>query len=309
MKNWMVGSLLLLLGCFCAPVLAEEEQAADVQEMTPEQQEQLAWAKGIWDSLDRKTGDIELSNGVARLQVPDTFYYLGPLDAEKVLVEVWGNPPGSGSHTLGMLFPAESTPFDEGAWAVTIEYTEEGYVSDEDANEIDYDELLGEMQKDTRKDSKHRVQQGYDPIELVGWASAPFYDGQTHKLHWAQELKFGDRQVHTLNYNIRVLGRKGVLVLNFISDMNQKPVIDANLDSVLAMAEFEQGSRYEDFNPDLDKVAAYGIGALVAGKVIAKTGILAAALIFLKKFGIFILIGLGAFFRKLFGKKEAETDQ
>ena len=41
----------------------------------------------------------------------------------------------------------------------------------------------------------------------------------------------------------------------------------------------------------MDKVAAYGIGGLVAGKVMAKAGLFAAALIFLKKFGVLIVRG------------------
>ena len=73
------------------------------------------------------------------------------------------------------------------------------------------------------------------------------------------------------------------------------------IQSVLAMAEFNPGQRYEDFDSNLDEVAAYGIGALVAGKVAAKAGLLAAGLVLLKKFGIFILLGLGAFARKLKG--------
>jgi len=63
---------------------------------------------------------------------------------------------------------------------------------------------------------------------------------------------------------------------------------------------------YSDFDPDLDEVAAYGIGALVAGKVMAKTGLLAVALVFLKKFGVFILIGLGLLFKGLFSRKKAQ---
>jgi uncharacterized membrane-anchored protein len=124
-------------------------------------------------------------------------------------------------------------------------------------------------------------------------------------LHWAKELKFGDDEINTLNYNIRVLGRQGVLVLNFIAGMDQKELIDSKLDSVLALANFNEGQQYGDFNPDIDKIAAYGIGALVAGKVLAKTGILVAALLFLKKFGVFILVGLGVMFRNLFSKKRA----
>lgn len=265
------------------------------------EQEYLAWAKGIWDSLDRRTGAIDIPETGATLNVPEDFYYLGPEDAEKVLVDVWGNPPGQ--DTLGMLFPADMTPFDAEAWAVTIEYEEDGYVSDEDAADIDYGDLLEQMQADARTASEQRVAQGYESIELVGWAAKPYYDAGTHKLHWAKEIKFGTAPDNTLNYNIRVLGRRGVLVLNFIAGVSQLPMIEQKLDTVLAMADFNQGSRYSDFNPGVDKVAAYGLGALVAGKVVAKTGLLAAALVFLKKFGVLIVVGIGAFFKRLFSRK------
>jgi len=262
-----------------------------------------AWAKGIWDSLDRKSGVIEIKEAGAVLNVPENFYYLNPADADRVLVEVWENPPGQ--VTLGMLFPADMTPFDGDAWAVTIDYEEDGYVSDKDADEINYAELLGQMQDDTRAVSKERVKQGYESIELVGWAAPPYYDPNEKKLHWAKEYKFGDQQTNTLNYNIRVLGRKGVLVLNFIAGIDQKAIIESNINTVLALAEFDQGSRYSDFDPDIDQVAAYGIGALVAGKVIAKTGLLAAALIFLKKFGVIAFLGIGVLLKKMFAHKTA----
>ena len=109
--------------------------------------------------------------------------------------------------------------------------------------------------------------------------------------------------MNTLNYNIRVLGRRGVLLLNFIAGIDQKELIDQNLDSVLAIASFDKGAQYADFDPDIDKVAAYGLGALVAGKLAAKAGILAGLILFLKKFGVFIVIGIAALFRRLFMKK------
>jgi uncharacterized membrane-anchored protein len=289
--------LCLFMLAFSLPVASEEQQ------FTQDEQEYLAWAQKIWDSLDRQQGDITLPNDVASLKVPENFYYLSPKDAETVLVEVWENPPGSGTDTLGMLFPSAATPFDEDSWGVMIQYEEDGYVSDENAEEIDFDELLTLMKEDTQEESKERVSQGYEPVELVGWAAKPYYDKGTHKLYWAKEVKFGDQDINTLNYNIRILGRKGVLVLNFIAGMDQKQTIDSNIDSVLALADFNQGSRYEDFDPSVDQVAAYGIGALVAGKVLAKTGLFAAALIFLKKFGVFILIGAGTLLGKLFRRK------
>jgi uncharacterized membrane-anchored protein len=96
-----------------------------------------------------------------------------------------------------------------------------------------------------------------------------------------------------------------VLVLNFIAGMEQKQVIESSIATVLALAEFEQGSRYSDFDPDIDQVAAYGLGALVAGKVIAKIGFLAVALVFLKKFGVFIVVGVGLLLHRMFFRKAA----
>ncbi len=281
----------------------EQQQASEEQQLSPEQLQYVMMAKQIMASLDRKQGKVELADNVATLNVPENFYYLNPEDAEKILAQAWGNPPGTGKETLGMLLPREASPFSEDSWGVTIWYEKDGYVSDNDADDIDYSELLSQMKADTREASAQRVQQGYEPIELIGWAAKPFYDKASHKLYWAKEIKFGDDPAHTLNYNIRILGRKGVLVLNFIAGMSQKQMIDSNLGTVLAIADFNDGSRYADFDPSIDKVAAYGIGALVAGKVLAKTGLLAAALIFLKKFGVIIVIAIGAFIRKLFQRK------
>ncbi|MCP5146157.1 MAG: DUF2167 domain-containing protein [Gammaproteobacteria bacterium] len=273
--------------------------------LTEEQQQYIAQVQAIWDSVSPQTGDIKLPGAIATLSVPDTFYYLGPEDASKVLVDIWGNPPGG--NTLGMLFPAQMTPFERDSWAVTISYDEDGYVSDEDADKIDYSELLAQMKSDAREANRERESMGYAPVELVGWAAEPRYDSASHKMYWAKDLTFGDADEHTLNYNIRVLGRKGVLVLNFIAGMEQKPEIESNLDTVLAMAEFDQGARYSDFDPSIDKVAAYGIGALVAGKLIAKTGLFAAAFLFLKKFGVIIVVAIGAMLKNLFSRKKASA--
>jgi len=292
----LLFSLLLMTSAAYA-----EDPASDPATNADEQEKAMQFAKQLWDSLDRKNGEVKLSNGVATLNLGDKYYYLSPKDAEKVLVQVWGNPEGSGYDTLGMIFPEKTTPFDQEAWGVTIHYEEDGYVSDKDADDINYDDLLSQMKDDVDEANNERKNAGYEPIELVGWAAKPYYDKTQHTLHWAKEIKFGSQPENTLNYNIRVLGRKGVLVLNFVSGMSQKAEIDQSLGTVLSLAKFDQGSRYEDFNPSMDKVAAYGLGALVAGKVLAKTGLIAAAIILLKKFWIFLALGIGVIFRKIFG--------
>jgi uncharacterized membrane-anchored protein len=202
-----------------------------------------------------------------------------------------------------MIFPAEITPFHNGSWAVEITWDEIGYVSDENADEIDYAGLLTEMKSDTIAENTWRRENGYQGIELIGWAAAPHYDAAGRKLHWAKELHFEGEEGNTLNYNMRVLGRKGVLVMNFIAGMEALPDVQAALPEVLAQASFRDGARYADFDPSIDEVAAVGIGGLIAGKVLAKTGLLAMALIFLKKGWILIIIALGALWQFVGGRR------
>jgi len=290
-----------------APAAAEPAPSAEAHDEHADAAEYQAWAKQLWLSLKPQQGNISLPNDIAELKVSNDFYYLNAADAEKVLVEVWGNPPGQ--KTLGMLFPANTTPFDQDSWGVIIEYEEEGHVSDADADQINYEELLAQMQADVNGANEERAAGGYEALKLIGWASKPYYDKAAHKLHWAKEIQFGDNPEHTLNYNIRVLGRKGVLVLNFVAGIAQQQAIEANLSKVLALANFKSGNRYEDFDPSLDKVAAYGLSALVAGTVLSKTGILAVILLFLKKFGLLIIVAVGGLVAKLFRRNKTTLAQ
>ncbi|MDH4109835.1 MAG: DUF2167 domain-containing protein [Gammaproteobacteria bacterium] len=291
--QWRGAAIVLLAAC----TFTAQAQDDEFETLTPEEQAQYEQLATLLESLDPQKGDIVLGDGLATLRVPEDFYYLDGQDAETVLVDLWGNPPGQ--DVLGMLFPAQYSPVDGESWAVTIDYSEDGYVSDEDAADIDYGDLLSDMQRDIRSGNDDRVAAGYEAIELVGWAESPHYDGGAKKLYWAKELRFGDSPDTTLNYEIRALGRRGILSMTFIAATDQLAEINASRDQVLAMAEFNDGHRYTDFDPDFDAVAAYGIGALVAGKVAAKTGLLAAGLLFAKKFGVFILVGLAAVGRRV----------
>jgi uncharacterized membrane-anchored protein len=226
------------------------------------------------------------------LAVPSNFYFLSKDDAYRVITEAWGNPPEAARGVLGMIFPASASPLDGRSWGAAISYDADGYVSDEEAEKIDYAELLSEMQKAMAAGNERRQKDGYPPITLIGWAAQPYYDRATHKLHWAKELQFGERS-HTLNYDVRALGRYGVLSMNFVAAMDQLTPIRSDIPAVMAMPQFKTGFRYTDFVPGVDKVAAYGIGGLVAGKVLAKTGLFVVLLALLKKLWIFVILALG----------------
>lgn len=271
-----------------------------------QEQEQIT-AEEFLASLNFQKGAITLPGGIASLALPEGFHYLSPEDTERVLVTAWGNPPGN--ETLGMLVRGPEDILADESWAVVIAYEEDGYVSDEDADSIDYGQMLTDMQASSQESNAARVEAGYDEVELVGWAATPHYDKAANKLYWAKELRFGDIPVNTLNYNVRILGRKGVLVLNLVATMPQLKEVETVIPTVLAMTNFTPGHRYSDFDPSIDEVAAYGIGALVAGKVAAKAGLFAklgVLLLVLKKFWILILVGVGAFFACFFHRGKSK---
>lgn len=254
------------------------------------------------DALDLKAGTFALDGGVAEVTVPDDYYFLAAKDARFVLEKIWENPESP--TILGMIFPRRYSPFEAESWAITVEFDPMGYVSDEDAASYDYDDLLQTMKDDTNAENEWRVQNGFQKIELLGWAAEPHYDATARKLYWAKKLHFDGDQIDTLNYNIRVLGRKGVLLLNFIANAEQLPEIEAALPQTLQMLSFTEGNRYADYVPGVDTVAAVGIGGLIAGKVLAsKAGLLVLLLAFAKKGFVLILLPLFWLKNKFFGKK------
>jgi uncharacterized membrane-anchored protein len=268
-------------------------------------------AQALVASLKYQQGQIDLHNGLATLHVPEGFRYLNGADANKVVVQLWGNPPQA--EPLGLLLP-ESGPLGHEGWAVIITYEEDGYVKDGDAEKINYHDLLKQMQKGIHEQNPNRTKQGYPAMELVGWAAPPRYDHETHKLYWAKELKFEGESEETLNYNIRMLGRRGVLVLNAVAVMSQLPQFEKGAPQILAAIDFNPGNRYADFSAASgDKVATYGLAALVAGGVAAKLGLFKGLWVLLlgaKKFVIIAVVAIATWFRKWFGGKKdtaAET--
>ena len=281
------------------PPLTAEEQA---------KQEQLL--KDFIASLKFQKGKIIVKDGLATMNLPDSMLYLNPEDTQRVVVDLWANPPSEIKY-LGMIVPSVESLTDKDGWSVLIDYSEDGYIKDDEADKINYDDMLKSMKEGTVEDSKERVKQGYPTIELLGWAEPPHYDKDSKKLYWAKEFKFGDSSTIELNYNVRILGRRGVLVLNALASKDKLQMIHTEMQNVLNIVEFNEGHRYTDFIPGKDKVAEYGIGALIAGGLLAKTGFFKALLGILlaaKKFIIVGVIAVGVFLRKLLMKPKISKE-
>ena len=271
----MMKRLLLLL-MLLSPALTYAQEIDSTQLAIDE----------IEASLKYQQGKIELTGGIGTLTVPEGFRYLDPEQSAFVLKDLWGNPDGSG--TLGMIVPSTIGVLADNAWAFIVTYDEMGYVKDDDAGDIDYDDLLAEMQTDTETENEERTKLGYEKITLVGWAAKPYYDANSKVLHWAKELKFGENETNTLNYNVRILGRKGVVVLNAVADMKELGDVQNSIDPVLSSFTFADGNKYSDFDPGVDEVAAWTIGGLVAGKILAKGGFFIFLLKYIKLIGLAI---------------------
>ncbi len=261
-------------------------------------------AAALLDSLKFQQGRITLPGDIATLDLPAGFRYLPPADAGRLLTEGWGNPPGI--DTLGMIVPTAVNPLSREGWGVVVTYEKEGHVKDDDADSIKYDELLKSMQESIAASNEERKKQGYQPMTLVGWAEAPHYDKASHKLYWAKELHGEGDSQNGLNYGVRVLGREGVLVLNAVAGMDQIAQVRSEMKNVTAFSDFTPGNRYADFDEKTDKVAEYGIAALIAGGAAAKLGLFGKLFALVLAFKKILLVGLlaaGGWLFKLLGRK------
>lgn len=296
MLKHLLAVLCLSLAGLMASTHAADKPAAP--EMTEEQ---------FLAQLKFQRGKITLPGGIATLDLPANFRYLSPADAERVLVDAWGNPPGFES--LGMIVPAATSVLERDSWGVIVTYEKEGHIKDDDADSIKYDELLKDMQASVLEGNKERKEQGYPGIHLMGWAEKPSYAKDTHKLYWAKDL-MADGGEHSLNYNVRVLGREGVLNLNAIASMGQIEAIKKEMRQVTAFTDFTPGNRYADFDSKTDKVAEYGLAALVAGGVASKLGLfgkLIALLLAFKKILLVLLFGGATAIWKFFTGKRKQA--
>lgn len=281
-------------------------QTAEPQEMSAEEAEYRRQAQAFYETLNRQTGPITVASGKVTLNVPATHYFVGREDARRIIVDLWGNPPTSAEAVEGVIFLADANPA-LGAWGALVKYVGDGHVPDNDAATIDYAQLMRDMQSGTADENSWRRQNNYPEVTLVGWAEAPHYDAAAHKLYWAKEIAFAGEDVRTLNYDIRVLGREGHLVVSFVSTMEELPLIRESAPAVMSMANFTPGNTYADYREGVDQRAAYGIGGLIAGGALAavaqKTGLLALLFAFGKKFIVLIfagIAGLGGMIMRLF---------
>jgi uncharacterized membrane-anchored protein len=227
--------------------------------------------KDFLAGLHYQDGTVEIGNKIATIALPAGYRFLDRDEAEKVLMNLFGDPGGS-TTLAGMVVPSALSLADPKGWAVIIHYEEGGYIADAGTAPLDPQGILAEMRADIDRQNVTRMQVQAPPMELTGWVVHPFYDAAEHTLRWATGIRGGQPPADSINYKLRILGRQGSIALTVWAPKSQLTEIEAFMPTLALATQFTQGNRYTDFRPDKDPVATYGIRSLIAGRTEEKAG-------------------------------------
>jgi uncharacterized membrane-anchored protein len=242
------------------------------------------------------------------LDLPEGFGYFDRVQGKK-LMEKMGNP--TDDSLRGLVFMQEKS------WLMVLRYVGEGYVKDDDAADLKPDEILEAIKEGTEESNEFRKERGIPAIHVAGWTETPRYEKAQHHLVWGIKGNDDAGKAAGVNFYTRVLGRRGYVALNLMDDPETIEASKVDGLVVLRATTFKQGARYEDFDPKSDKVAEYGLAALVLGGAgvaavkLAKVGILAklsgkvlALIIAGKKVLALAILGIIAVVKKMMGRKQ-----
>ena len=269
-------TLLVAAGAvFTAPLTAQENSGGEIK---------INWVYG--------PAAVNM-DGIAEIKIPDKYRFANGDDTRKIM-ELYGNPPTD--LEAGYLEP------ENREWFIVFEFDKTGYIKDDEKNSLDADAILKSIKEGTSESNKWRKEKGMPDLTILGWQKKPSYNPETNNLEWAIiNESAGSRNI---NHNIRFLGRKGVMSVIIVADEKglNNAVVSAN--RLLTTYNFTEGNKYSEFKKG-DKIAEYGLAALIAGGAGAaaiKTGLL-------QKFWKFIVAGfvaLGAGIKRLFtGRKSS----
>jgi len=281
-----------------APPATSTAPAASSTASTLEAEQDAAFkaAKAV-----QKAGPADIAlRDQAHLQLPAGYIWV-PTPAAAQLMRSMGNR--TDDTFIGAIFPA-----DDADWMAVVKFVKEGYIKDDDAKDWNADDLLKSLKEGTEAANEERAKRGIPGIEVTGWAQKPQYEASTHRLVWSalSKKKGGTGDNQGVNYNTYALGRDGYLSLNLITNANDLEKYKPDAAKLLGALQYDDGKKYADFNSSTDKVAAYGLAALVAGVAVKKLGFFALALAFLAKFAKLAVVAGGAALwgvAKLFKKK------
>lgn len=272
--------------------------------------------KGDFVEAGGKDGkkEIILGQRLARVQMGPDYEFVPADKAQAFLKRQGSNTQG----VLGIFVPRDQKQ----DFLVVCRFEDVGYVNDDDADKLNANEILESYKEGTKAQNEERADMKLPPIFVGDWAEKPRYDKAKHQVVWAIQVKEEDKAeapVVDINYNTRMLGRRGVLSMNLITGPDNLEENKGKIANLLKETSFIKGHSYAEYVPGKDKAAGYGLAGLILGggamAAAAKFGVLGGLwkwalglLLVMKKFIIVIIAAGAAAIGKLFGRKKAEPE-
>ena len=250
---------------------------------------------------------INIPNSKASINLED-FYYVDILENYRQVQQLmyWSN---------GIEYPRTTHYLDiylsdQDYYVVNVEkFIGDGYIKGDDWSQVDPDDFLEELKSASVENNKERLKNGYNTVQDISWHIKPEFNKDLGYVYYSLIVTFDDGS-ETFNSTAMVLGREGYTDLTFVFNESIAHLMPNEIDKVVQNFDYNSGVQYSDFKAG-DKVAAYGVGALVAGslgiKGLAKTGALAVIAAFAKKLWFIILLPFIFLFRLFTGGHKKEN--
>jgi uncharacterized membrane-anchored protein len=187
----------------------------------------------------------------ATLELPGGYVFLPRDAAARFLL---GDDRTAPPSLVGMIAGGQIGP--ESEWFIAIGFTPAGFVKDDDVAAANPDRLA----EDLRAHGTRQQQHGGPQVTVTGVVGRPVYDRSARQLSLV--VRTGDRAVNLMTY---AFGRDGYLGFNLVTDVSMFERDRAHQLGLLAAMTWRDGKRYGDFIARTDRVAPYGVGALMGG--------------------------------------------
>lgn len=252
-----------------------------------------------WKNLDEKEHYAFIKKANAEVLILDNEIYL---DNFKDINQFSWWTYGHGAEKT-MVMHIRGTGYD-----VFLDYRDDGYVKLDDWKNVNSNNLLSELKEIAKSNAIYLKEKNLDYVNKIDWIFKPTLNKENKSVSYSYKVDWNSGQQSMESKNL-ILGKKGYLESAFVvaykEDIDLEYESDFSKDFVNGVI-FKEGFKHSDYKPG-DKIAAAGIGGLVAGslgiKALAKTGVLAKLLKFW-----WILLAPLAFIGKFLSGKESSSN-
>lgn len=295
--------LLVYLFFFIISLQALEKKQIKNNDELVEKLETLNW----YNLTNGKDHNTNISKANAKIQVYDNEYYL---KGYKDINQFYWWKFGEGVDPDSIFFLQGDN------YSIYAYFIEDGYVKLDDWKNVKPQDLLNQLKQSAKSNEPYYKEKNLNYATGFEWVFDPDLNQQNRSVSYSYKVFWSDGK-NTLESKNFILGKKGYIETSYVVNLDDKNVnfkeeAEYAKDFVNGVI-FSDGYKHTDYKSG-DKIAALGVGSLVAGslgaKVIAKTGFLAKFLPLLAKFWWILLAPLAALgFMRGEGNKKSSSSR